>query len=471
MTRRDNNRFFIILALMIGQLTSALDVGMVNVALPTIGKDFNISITAAGWIMAIFFLTITGLMVTFGRLGDVVGHKRIFICGLSLFMVGSIGSGLAVNYFMLLATRMCQALGAGMLSANFTALIMAVFPEEQRGKALGLAATAITLGLAAGPLIGGIICGTLGWRYVFFVTPFLAMTAIILCLRFVPESRLVEGETLDLFGSLLILVCLTPVTLALSQGRIWGWASPVTIALIVISCAAAWLFVRHERNATHPVIELKLFSDLDFSLSNLANCAAFICLASLLFATPFFLQYFLRMSPVEIGLVICFTNGIALLLLFPSGALSDRIGTIKLEASGLAVICLSLALLALAGPNLTLTLVLVSAGLFGLGFGTFSPPNYSATMGSVPEFRLGVAGGVYGTMRNIGSLAGIAMAGTVMGQWALKKPDLEAVGDTFANPAFQSAVRHAYLAASLAALLGILLVGIKFYNNRKVREP
>jgi EmrB/QacA subfamily drug resistance transporter len=470
MARRNNGNFMIVLALMLGQLTSALDVGMVNVSLPTIGKELNISITAAGWIIAIFFLTITGLMISFGRLGDVVGHKKVFIVGLSLFMAGSIGSGLAANYYMLLATRTCQGLGAGMLSANFTALIMAAFPEEQRGKALGLAATAITLGLAAGPLVGGIICGTLGWRYVFFVTPLLAIAAIILCQRFVPESPVEEGETLDLFGSLLILLCLAPATLALSQGRIWGWTSAATIALIVTSLAAALFFVWHERNASHPVIELKLFSNPDFSLSNLTNCAAFICLASLIFATPFFLQYFLEMSPIEIGLVICFTNAIALLLLFPSGALSDHIGTIKLEASGLTVVCLSLVLLALAGSNLTLTLVLLCAGLFGLGYGVFGSPNYSACMGSVPESQLGVAGGVYGTMRNIGSLAGIAMAGTVMGEWALKKPDPEAAGDAFTSPAFQAAVRHAYLATSIVALLGIILVGIKFYHHRRVRE-
>jgi EmrB/QacA subfamily drug resistance transporter len=468
MTRRNSGNFIIILALMLGQLTSALDVGIVNVILPTIGEDLNVSINAAGWIMAIFFLAITGLMIAFGRMGDVVGHKRVFIYGLALFMVGSVGSGLAPNYGILIATRTLQGLGAGMLSANFTALIMAAFPEEQRGKALGLAATAISLGLAVGPLIGGIICGSMGWRYSFFVTPFLAVAAIILCYKFVPESQVEKGETMDIYGSLLILACLTPATLALSQGRVWGWTSPVTIGLLVLSFAAVWLFLRHERVAAYPVIELKLFSDADFTISNLANGIAYICLSAMLFATPFFLQYYLKMSPLGIGLVICFTNGIPLLLLMPSGALSDRIGTIKLEISGMTLVCLSLALLALAGSDLTLLLVLVGAGLLGLGYGTFCSPNYSAAMGSVPESRLGVAGGVYGTMRNIGSLAGIAMAGTVMGQWALKKPAPDTLSEIFTNPAFQAAVRHAYLAASLAALLGVLILGIKFFYGRKM---
>lgn len=326
-----------------------------------------------------------------------------------LFLVSSIASGLSPNYGLLLVSRALQAVAAGMISANLSALIMAAFPEEKRGKALGLAATTISLGLAVGPWIGGIISGTLGWRYVFFVTPVLGLVSIILCYGYVPESRVGEDETMDIYGSSLILACLGPATIALTQGRVWGWTSPVTVGLFMLSLASAWLFLRHEKAAAFPVIELKLFSNPDFTLDNLATFISFVCLSAMLFATPFFLQYFLGMSPQGIGLVISFVNAIPLFLLMPSGILSDRVGTIRLEIPGMALICLSLALLALTGSAITPSLVMFSASVLGLGYGAFCSPNYSAIMGSVPESRLGVAGGVYGTMRNLGSLAGILM--------------------------------------------------------------
>lgn len=465
MPRKDRATYLALFALLLGQSITAMDVAMVNVSLPSIREDLNISIAGAGWVMIVFFLFTTSFMISLGRLGDISGHKKVFTAGLFVFMAGSLASGLSPGYGFLLCARAVQGLGAGMISSNLPALITAVFPEEERGKALGLAATTISLGLAIGPFLGGLISGTVGWRYVFLVAPVLLPFSIILCYRFVPESQAAEAEAMDIYGAGLILFFFAPATLAMTQARVWGWASPATAGLLIISFAAAWLFVRHEKRAAYPVIELKLFSKPTFTLSNLAYFASFICLQTVLFTTPFFLQYFLEMTPQAIGVVIGIINILPLLLLVPSGILSDRMGTVKLETVGMAFICLALGLLAFAGSSLTLLLVVFSLVLMGLGYGVFCSPNYSAVLGSVSEPRRGVAGGVYSTMRNIGSLTGTAMASSVLGQWAVSISTLRETGGSYANPAFQAAVRHAYLAALLVALVGLLVLTIKYFKD------
>jgi len=471
MPRRSRSSYLALFALLLGQCVTAMDVAMVNVSLPSIREDLNISIAAAGWVMIVFFLFTTSFMISLGRLGDISGHKKVFVGGLFCFMAGSLVSGLSLGYAFLLCGRAIQGFGAGMISSNLPALITAVYPEEERGKALGLAATTISLGLAVGPFLGGLISGTLGWRYVFFVTPLLLPLSIIPCLRFVPESQAAGAEAMDIYGAGLILFFFAPATLAITQGRVWGWASPATIGLFAVSLAAALLFVKHERSAPYPVIELKLFSNATFSLSNLAYFACFICLQTLLFTTPFFLQYFLEMTPQAIGVVIGILNMLPLLLLVPSGILSDRIGTVTLETVGMAFACLSLGLLAFAGSSLTLLLVLVSLILMGVGYGIFCSPNYSAVLGSVPEARRGVAGGVYSTMRNIGSLAGTALASSVLGQWAVSVSAVREAGASYTSPAFEAAVRHAYLAALLVAFAGLLVVAVKYFKHRTVPSP
>jgi MFS family permease len=458
---RNHGEYAVLSALLLGQLIGPLDAAMVNVALPSIAEDLNLSITASGWILIIYFLFAASFMISFGRLGDVVGRKKIFRYGLLVFSIGSVSSGLSAGYAMLLAARAVQAIGAGMFTATLPALITSTFPEEERGKALGIATTVVSIGLAIGPFLGGAISGTLGWRYVFLIAPVFAMASFFLCRRLVPESRASREEEMDFYGAFLILAILAPATLALSQGRIWGWGTPVIIGLFALSIAAAWLFIRHERATAFSIIDLELFRIPTFTLSNLASYASYIAFQAALFVTPFFLQYYMGMSPQTMGLVIAVTNTTSLFLLSPSGILSDRISPLPLEITGMAFIALSMSLFALAGADLTLTIIVVSLVALGIGYGVFRSSNYSAVMGSVPEPSLGVAGGVFGTMRTMGFLTGIAMAGTVMGEWATKRPVAEGAGAVLNNPAFEAAARNAYLAALIVALVGLLFLFIK----------
>lgn len=458
-------KYAALVSVLVGQLIGPLDGSMVNVALPTIGEELHISISATSWIMVTYFLITAGFLVSFGRLGDLLGRKRVFCSGLALFASGAVVSGLSPNYGALILGRALQAVGAGMFTATLPALVTLVFPPAERGKALGFAATAVSLALAAGPFLGGSISGGWGWRFIFFVTPPLALLSLFLTLRLVPESHAREGAGMDLPGTLLLLSIFAPLVLLLIQGRSWGWNSIPVRVCAVLSIASVLIFVHHERRSPAPVVELKLFRLPSFTLSNLASYAGYIAFQAALFTTPFFLQYYLGLSPGAVGLVLTVTNTVSLFFLSPSGILSDRIGQLPLETAGMLFIALSLGMLSLLGAELTLTVIILSLAALGVGYGLFRSPNYSAVMGSVPRERLGVAGGVYATMRTFGFLSGIAAASWAMGSWALRKPVTPQAVIT--DPSFQSAVRNAYLAGLSAALAGILILLAKAAFDRK----
>jgi len=470
MTEKPRGEYSVLAALMLAQFILPLDFAMISVALPTIGEDLNVSISAAGWILIIYYLFAASFMISFGRLGDVRGRRKVYVQGLILFNCGLLMGGLSINYGMLLAARSLQALGAAMFLANLPALATSAFPMQERGKALGLINTTGSVGGAMGPLMGGLLSGTLGWRFVFLFQLVFALPALLLGFLLVPESKLVDGEDMDTYGALLLLAVLAPLSLALSQAKVWGWTSPVVAGLLLISLAAVCLFLRHERKAEQPVMELKLFRVPDFTLSNAAACVAYMAMLAVMFVTPFLLQYFLGLSPQLLGLIMTIAFAVPLLVLAPSGILSDRVGTLPLEMGGLVLIALSTSLLAFTGSSLSVPLVILSLVAMGLGFGIFFTPNYSAVMGTVPAARLGVAGGIYGTMRTMGILTGVAMASSVMGVWATVSPALEGTEGYLNNAAFEVALRNAYLAGFLVALAGLAILLIKVFYSSSGRE-
>lgn len=442
-----------------------MDGSVVNVALPTIGEHFRLGISLVGWTQIVYFIFSCSLMIAFGRVGDVIGSKRVFITGVLLFICGSVASGLSVNFTMFLICRAVQGLAAAMFSANLPALVTSSFPEEERGKALGLATTTVAIGMGVGPFFGGVLTESLGWRSIFFLTIPLGLLSAFFTYRLLPKSKRVHGEKIDLLGALLIMVFLGSLAFSVNQARRWGWASAPIISLLSASAVSAVLFVIHELRTEDPLIDIKLFKIHKFTISNAVSFLNYTGLQIVLFTTPFFLQYYLGMDPFRVGLVISLVSVMPILFLWLSGVMSDRIGTLPLEVAGMSLCTVALAIMSLAGSDLSLTILLISLGIMGLGFGIFRSPNLSAIMGSIPPARLGVAGGINGTMRTTGFLSGIALAGSVMGSWAVKKPAPEALGNFLGNPAFQNAIRNAYLAGFLVSLLGLIVCLLKFKAN------
>lgn len=448
-------------AVALGTFMATLDSSIVNVALPTLATTFHASVTQIEWVSLAYMLTITGLLLPFGRLGDALGRRKIFLLGLALFTVGSSACALSVSAATLVAARVLQGTGAGMLSANSVALITAAFPRAMRGRALGMVGAVVGLGLTVGAPLGGFLLAAFGWPSIFLVNLPIGVFGMLYARAVLakdPAAPSGARAPFDRLGALLALSALVLLTLFLSRGAAWGWSSAKTLVCGFGAPAALAGFIATERRASDPLIDLAFFADPKFRVPMLSLFLSFVALFAAVFLVPFYLERTGGMRPDQVGRVLVVIPLLLLLVSPVSGALSDRLGSRALALAGLATTGAGLALLSVligrAGDRPLGTWAMV-AGLFvvGLGQGLFQPPNSSAAMSAVPSERLGLAGGLLATMRNLGMLFGIGLAAAVYE--GRERIYARSHGATFAAGL---GMRDAFLAAAIVAALAMLLV-------------
>jgi EmrB/QacA subfamily drug resistance transporter len=410
-------------AVALGTFMATLDSSIVNVALPTLAHTFGATVTQIEWVSLSYVLTITGLLLPFGRLGDSLGRRRVFLAGLALFTIGSGACAFSYSTATLVAARLLQGVGASMLSANSVALITAAFPREIRGRALGAVGAVVGLGLTVGPPVGGLMLSHFGWQSIFFINLPIGVFGVLLGRSALPRepraaSTGAPRPPFDVPGALLSLVFLVGLTLALSRGTAWGWSSPATLVCGLGAFAALAAFIVVERRAAEPLVDFAFFADAAFRVPMLSLFCSFVALFAAVFLVPFYLQRTAGMEPAAVGRVLV-TVPLLLLLVSPvSGMLSDKLGSRTLTLAGLSATSLGLVLLAWMLGNASerpLGVLPIIGALFvvGLGQGLFQPPNSSSAMSSVPFERLGLASGLLATMRNLGTLFGIGLAAAV----------------------------------------------------------
>jgi EmrB/QacA subfamily drug resistance transporter len=255
---------------------SALDGSVVNTILPVVARDFSVDVATIEWVVTIYLLVVSGLLLSFGRLGDLRGHKPVYLTGFTIFIGSSALCGLAQHELALIGARAIQALGAAMLFANSPAILTKNFPAAERGRALGLQATMTYLGLTVGPSLGGWLTETPGWRAVFYINVPVGALALFLSWRFIPKDEPNEqAEKFDRAGAAVFMAGLIALLLGLNQGSNWGWTSPVIIALLVGAAGLLIAFVQIERRAAAPMLDLSLFSNSTFSAATagaILNC-------------------------------------------------------------------------------------------------------------------------------------------------------------------------------------------------------
>jgi len=439
-----------------------LDATMVLFALPTIGKGLGVSMADIGWVLILYNLSGYCFLVVFGRTGDVVGRRKVFLLGCIIFMCFSALNSLALDFWMLLVTRTLQGTAAGMIGASYPALVTVSFPREETGRAFGSAKTVIAIVAVIGPILSGGIAQVIGWRFIFLVNIPLGLASAFLCLRLIPESKGTPGEPVDIRGTALLIVVFVPFALFLTQGNARGWTNPTIISLAAIAVVGGWLLAGHLRRFSHPIVDLNLFKRPVFALSSTAALARGICHEVFYFVTPFFLECFLGIHPYRAGMIITVGSGASLLFLYLSGTLSDRIGRTPLEVIGMSITALSLLLVAVIFSSITTAVIVTCLILLGIGFGIFNSPNQSAVMSSVPQEQLGMAGGIYGTMKVMGFMLGIPLASAVMGGWADKRYLLGTSSVALGNSSFEAAVHDVYLLGMVIALLAVGVCLLKY---------
>lgn len=439
---------------------SALDGSVVNTALPVISTYFNTDISNIEWVVTIYLLVLSGLLLSFGRLGDLRGHKTVFISGFGIFVISSALCGFAPSLAWLIFFRAIQALGAAMLSANSPAILTKSFPGSQRGQALGLQATMTYLGLTVGPSLGGWLTDLFSWRAIFYINIPVGLAALWMGLRHIPsDAHLREAsavsERFDLTGAGLFIIGLVLLLFGLNRGHTLGWDSLPILGALSAALVILTMFVTYERRVSHPMLDLALFKNRLFSISVISAILNYICLFSILFLMPFYLIQGRGLSPSQAGLLLS-VQPVAMAIVAPlSGTLSDRIGVRLLTSSGMAILALGIFLQSRFGPQTQPVHMAAGLAITGLGTGIFVSPNNNGLMGSAPRHRQGIAAGILATSRNVGMVLGIGLAGaiftTVMAQLS--------AGETQAlpSPLMFDAFRASFTTASGIAVIGALI--------------
>jgi len=439
-----NRKWLVLLAIGVGTFMSALDGSVVNTTLPVITRDFHSEVATTEWVVTIYLLVVSGLLLSFGRLGDLRGHKPVYLTGFTIFIVSSALCGLAQSPLMLIGSRAIQALGGAMLFANSPAILTKNFPASERGRALGLQGTMTYLGLTAGPSLGGLLTEHFDWRAVFYINVPVGLLALWLSWRFIPKDAPAEvAEKFDRAGAAVFMAGLIALLLGLNQGSSWGWSSPAIIGLLIGAVALLVVFVVIERRVTNPMLDLSLFRSRTFSASTASAILNYVCVYTILFLLPFYLIQGRSLTPSQAGLILT-TQPIVMAIVAPiSGQLSDRIGARVLSVLGMMVLALGLWLLSrltLQSPTSEVTLALA---VVGLGTGAFIAPNSSALMGAAPRHRQGIAAGVLASARNVGMVLGVGLAGAV-----------------FTTVQAQTASVVTAVTASFAVAIGLAVFGI-----------
>jgi EmrB/QacA subfamily drug resistance transporter len=449
------SRWGVLLAIGLGTFMSALDGSVVNITLPVVRESFGASVATVEWVVTIYLLVVSGLLLSVGRLGDLRGHRRVYTTGFLIFLLGSVLCGLAPGAGFLVAARAAQAVGASMLFANSPAILTKSFPPEMRGRALGLQATMTYLGLTVGPSLGGWLTTALGWRSVFYINVPVGLLALALALRFVPRDEgSGRGEGFDLRGALTFTGGLVALLLALNQGHAWGWAAWPTVMLLAGSLVLLGLFVRLERRVAAPMLDLSLFRSRTFTAAAASAVLNYVCVFTVLFLMPFYLQQARGLSPAEAGLLLTAQPMLMAVVAPLSGSLSDRIGTRLPSVVGMGLLGLGLVLLSsldLESPRAAIVAMLAVAGL---GIGIFASPNNSALMGAAPRHRQGIAAGVLALARNVGMVIGVGLAGAVFTTVLGRAGAVEAAS-------IVSALRASYLLAAAVAFAGMGIAGLR----------
>ncbi|MED1203042.1 DHA2 family efflux MFS transporter permease subunit [Heyndrickxia acidicola] len=463
------NRWKILIILNLFVFMSTLDGSIVNIALPVISKDLSLPIAKAEWIVSSYLIAICTIILFFGKLGDILGKIKVFRIGTLIFIVGSLLSGFSSSLSMLVIFRVIQALGASMTMANSQGIVTDIFPSRERGKALGLIGTFVSLGSIAGPSLGGGIVSALGWQYIFWVNVPIGIIAIVLGWKLLPKDLTMLKTKIDIQGSLLFAVFVISLFSGLLLGQQTGYSNPLIISSFALALIAFLIFLLVERHKAEPMLHLPLFKNPLFTVSILCGFLVFVANFCFNIISPFYSENILQLSPLSSG---------CLLMLFPitmavtaplSGALSDRIGSELLTFLGLLVMVMAQIGLATLHNGSPVIFVGVLVAMLGLGSGLFQSPNNSLVMSTVPRTKLGIAGSVNSLVRNIGMIVGISLATTTLFSVMSQKAGHRVTSMIPHRPdIFLAGMHVVFIGSASICLVSALLTGWRLYKKNSV---
>ena len=460
MTVDSRTRWYALVVLCLGTLMIVLDTTIVNVALPSIRKDLGFSETSLAWVVNAYLLTFGGFLLLGGRLGDLFGHRRLFLIGISLFTAASLACGLSTSQTSLIVARAVQGLGGAVVSAVGLSLMMMLFTEPgERAKAMGVFGFVAAGGGSIGVLLGGILTDVLDWHWIFLVNIPIGIAVFVLGTRLLPAARVAAGnQRLDVAGAVTVTLALMLAVYAIVNGNRLGWTSAETLGLLAAAAALLGAFLVIESRVRSPLVPLGLFRIRNVATANVVGVLWAAAMFAWFFLSALYLQLVLGYSPLQVGLAFLPANLImGAFSIGLSAKLVMRFGIRRPLAAGLTLAAVGLALFARAPVHGDFALdVLPSMLLLGFGAGIAFNPMLLAAMSDVAPEEAGLASGVVNTAFMMGGALGLAILASLA---ASRTDKLVAAGDS-ALAALNGGYHAAFLVGSLFAFTAAAIGGV-----------
>ena len=410
----ENRKWWTLGAMCLALFMVMLDNTVVNVALPSIQRDLDTSISGLEWIVNGYTLSFAVLLAVGGRGGDIFGRRKAFTFGVVIFTVASATAGFAPSNFALVASRVLQGVGAAFMMPGTLSIITDAFPAHERGKAIGTWAGVSALALAVGPVLGGFLVEHVSWRAIFYINLPVGVLAVLAATFVVRESRdTTVGRKVDYLGVGILTVALTSLVLALIEGNTWGWDSTAVISLIAVSIIGLITFIFTENRVTAPIIEFGLFKSRNFIGSVVVAFIISFAMMGVFFFLALYMQNILGYTALEAGVRFLPTTLVIMVIAPIAGRLADRIGPRWPIVVGMTLISLSLYLFSQISDGSTFSDILPSFVILGAGIGLTMSPMSTAAMNAVPKTKAGIASGVLSMFRMVGGTFGVAALGAL----------------------------------------------------------
>lgn len=457
--KNDNNKWKILMVILVGSFMTTLDINIVNVALPKMSVSLSVGINSIQWVVTSYLIVVSSLVLVFGRISDIIGKKKVYQKGFIVFSIGSLFCALSTNMTLLIIARIIQGVGASMMmSCNFGIIAMC-FSKNERGRAIGILGAVVAIGTMTGPPLGGFMVSMFKWQSIFIINVPIGIVAYFLGVKLIPkEDKKSNNEFFDIKGAILFATSIITLFYALSSGETMGFNSPLIICSFLLFILSFLSFILIETHVKTPMVDFKLFRNKLFSAGIFC---AFISYSVIYFTNiiqPFYLQHILKMPPERAGLIMTVYPVTAAIVSPISGYLSDKIGYKFPSLIGLSATCLGIYSMSFLTINSSYLGIILTMCLLGSGYGMFQSPNSAAVMSCVPSDKLGIAGSMNSLTRNLGMTFGISVSTTIFYSLIKLKIGHTIIGTVTANSyTFVYAMRFVYIIGAIIAIPGIVV--------------
>lgn len=408
--KNDNYKWIALACTTLGALLSVMSGSTLVIALPVMMKDLNAGMGVVTWILMGYLLVLTILVPSIGRVADMVGRKKLYVSGFAIFTITSFLCSLSHTGMQLLIYRLIQGIGGSLMVANSTAIVTDAFPKKELGKALGINSMAISVANVIGPILGGFLVN-FGWRSIFYINiPFGIFGTIWAATQLKELTSLPEKQKFDWMGTFVFTIGIMSMLISLTLGSLLGWLNIIVIGLLIASIVLMVIFVKIERKAEYPMIDLRLLNTRILAFANASNFFNGVARGAVTFLLVFYLQGIKAMDPIIAGMYLT-PLAISMVIISPiSGALSDKYGSRTLSSIGLIISAIGLLGFMTITTTTSITMLVIYMLIMGFGSGLFFSPNTNAIMGSVPADKRGVAAGLRTMLNTGGSVISIALS-------------------------------------------------------------